>query len=63
MLVRSLRDMGIIASRAEGDGVVGGEARVAGPESSARGLVVGVRVRVRAVALCTMPLVDATGAR
>ena len=44
MLVRSLRDMGIIASRAEGDGVVGGEARVAGPESSARGLVVGVRV-------------------
>ena len=40
------------ASRAEGDGVVGRLARVARPESSPRGLVVRVRVRVRAAFLC-----------
>ena len=39
-------------SRAEGDGVVRLEVAPAGPESSAARLVVGVRVRVRAVVLC-----------
>ena len=42
----------VTASRAEGDGVVSVEARVAGPERCAAALVVGVSVCVRAVALC-----------
>ena len=45
----------VTASRAEGDGVVGRLARVARPERSSRGLVVRVRVRVRAAFLCKNP--------
>ena len=40
------------ASRAEGDGVVGRLAGVARPEGGTRGLVISVRVRVRAAFLC-----------
>ena len=41
-----------VLSRAERDRVVGLEVGVAGPERGAARLVVGVRVRVRAVVLC-----------
>ena len=48
---RCLANSGAFASRAEGDGVISEETRVAGPERRAGGLVVRVRVRVGAVAL------------
>ena len=49
----------IPSSRAEGDGVVGGEGGVAREERGAARLVVRVRVRVRAVALEVRVVVDA----
>lgn len=50
--VPSVARRSVLCSRTEGDGVVRLEVAPAGPESSAARLVVGVRVRVRAVVLC-----------